>query len=58
VDYEGELAPGTAVRLTERGIAQGAEWRVSYDAACAEFAAPLDEDERQQLVDLLFKLRG
>ena len=58
VDYGGELAPGTAVRLTERGLAQSVEWRASYDAACEEFAAPLTEDERQQLVDLLFKLRA
>ena len=58
VEFEDELASGTLIRLTDRGCVQDAEWRTRYDSACAEFAVSLSEDECQQLVDLLVKLRG
>lgn len=47
---------GEVLRITPEGKERLAEWNAERDAATANFLSPLDEDEKAQLADMLFRI--
>lgn len=56
IEHDEDEVAGTVLRITSSGREQLAVWNTERDTATAEFLAPLDDSEKEQLASMLFRV--
>lgn len=56
IEHDEDEIAGTVLRITSSGREQLAQWNTEREAATAEFLAPLDDSEKEQLASMLFRI--
>lgn len=56
IEHDEDAIAGTVLRITSSGRKQLAWWNTEREAATAEFLASLDDNEKEQLASMLFRI--